>query len=173
MINLGNHPSSSRRSGIFGRTVALLGRLGDNQRNYLFTLKAMTEPITAALILGLAAQKFAESAAGKSAEKLIEQLWNKIAARFKGRKKAEAALTQLEASKGKDAEAEANLVRVLDAEMFEDDAFADQLQQMAQQIIHIQNQNQTQAMNTFVSNDSSQMRAVGQVYGTANLGDQK
>jgi hypothetical protein len=133
----------------------------------------MTDPITAATIAGLALSKFAESGASEAAKKLIENLWGEIASRFKGRKKAEEALTKLEASQGKDPETEANLVRVLDGEMFEDDAFAEQLQQMAQQIVTIQNQNQSQATNTFVSNDSSQMRAVGQVYGTANLGDQK
>lgn len=133
----------------------------------------MTDPITAAAIVGLAASKFAEAGASEAAKKLIENLWGEITNRFKGRKKAEEALAQLEAAKGDAPEAQANLVRVLDAEMFEDDAFAGQVQQMAQQIIQIQNQSQSQSSNTFTSNDSSQMRAVGQVYGTANLGDQK
>ncbi len=38
----------------------------------------MTEPIMKALIVGLAAQKFAEGAAGKSAEKLVEKLWTSL-----------------------------------------------------------------------------------------------
>ncbi len=129
--------------------------------------------MTAAAIAGLALSKFAESGASEAAKKLIENLWGAIATRFKGRKKAEEAIAQLEASQGKAPEAEANLVRVLDGELFEDDAFAERVQQLAQQIIQIQNQNQTQSSNTFTSNDNSQMRAVGQVYGTANLGDQK
>ncbi len=79
----------------------------------------------------------------------------------------------MEAAKGQAPEAEANLVRVLDGEMFEDDDFAGQVQQLAQQIIQAQNQNPVQASNTFTSNDNSHMRAVGQVQGTANLGDQK
>ncbi len=133
----------------------------------------MADPMTAAAIAGLALSKFAESGASEAAKKLIEGLWGAITTRFKGRKKAEEAIAQLEASQGKAPEAEANLVRVLDAEMFEDEAFAGQVQQLAQQIIQIQNQNQTQSSNTFTSNDNSQIRAVGQVYGTANLGDQK
>ena len=63
--------------------------------------------------------------------------------------------------------------KVLDAEFVEDEAFQQELQGLAQQIITIQNQVQSQATNTFTSQDQSQMRAVGQVYGTANLGDQK
>lgn len=133
----------------------------------------MADPITAGAIATIMLSKFAEAGASEAAKKLIENLWGAIATRFKGRKKAEAALAQLAAAQGKAPEAQANLVRVLDAEMFEDDAFAGQVQQMAQQIIQIQNQSQTQSNNTFTSNDISQMRAVGQVYGTANLGDQK
>jgi hypothetical protein len=55
----------------------------------------------------------------------------------------------------------------------EDEEFEASLKDLAQQIIQIQNQSQMQSNNTFTSNDSSTMRAVGQVYGTANLGDQK
>ncbi|NJN49684.1 MAG: hypothetical protein HC805_07870 [Alkalinema sp. RL_2_19] len=131
----------------------------------------MTEPITTALIVGLAAQKFAEGAAGKAAEKLIERLWETIATRFKGRKKVEAAIGQIQVSQ--DPAAMTKLEKVLDGEFVEDEEFEAQLKDLAQQIVQIQNQNQTQSMNTFTSNDSSQMRAVGQVYGTANLGDQK
>jgi hypothetical protein len=94
----------------------------------------MADPITAAVIVGLAASKFAESAAGKAAEKLVEQLWGAIATRFKGRKKAEEALAQLEAAKGKAPEAEANLVRVLDGELFEDDKFREALEKLVREI---------------------------------------
>ena len=133
----------------------------------------MADPITAGTITTLALSKFAEGTVSETAKKLVESLWSAIANRFKGRKKVEEAIAQLEASKGQAPEAEENLATVLKSEMFQDDAFAEQLQQMAQQITQIQNQNQTQATNTFTSNDNSQMRAVGQVYGTANFGDQK
>jgi len=133
----------------------------------------MTAPITAAVILGLAAQKFLEGAVGKTAEKLVEQLWTTIVARFQGRKKTEENLAAIVASQGKDPDALGKVEKVLDAEFVEDEAFQQELQGLAQQIITIQNQVQSQATNTFTSQDQSQMRAVGQVYGTANLGDQK
>jgi len=133
----------------------------------------MTAPITAAVILGLAAQKFLEGAVGKTAEKLVEQLWTTIVARFQGRKKTEENLAAIVASQGKDSDALVKVEKVLDAEFVEDEAFQQELQGLAQQIITIQNQVQSQATNTFTSQDQSQMRAVGQVYGTANLGDQK
>lgn len=133
----------------------------------------MAEPITTALIVGLAAQKFAEGAAGKSAEKLVEKLWNAIATRFAGRKKTEENLAAIEAAKGEDAGAIAKVTTVLEGEFVEDEDFAASLKDLAQQIVNIQNQSQTQSTNTFTSNDTSQMRAVGQVYGTANLGDSK
>jgi hypothetical protein len=133
----------------------------------------MTAPITAAVILGLVAQKFIEGAVGKTAEKLVEQLWTTIVARFQGRKKTEENLAAIVTSQGKDSDALVKVEKVLDAEFVEDEAFQQELQGLAQQIITIQNQVQSQATNTFTSQDQSQMRAVGQVYGTANLGDQK
>jgi hypothetical protein len=136
----------------------------------------MTDPITAAVIVGLATSKFAEGIAGKGAEKLVEQLWEAIASRFKGRKKAEEVLAQLETTQGKVPEAEANLVRVLDAEMFEDDTFATELQQMAQQIINIQNQNQVQSNNQFNidAKDNVRVNAIANLDATTvNFGDQK
>ncbi|NJN31300.1 MAG: hypothetical protein HC824_13395 [Synechococcales cyanobacterium RM1_1_8] len=119
----------------------------------------MADPITAGAIATIMLSKFAEAGASEAAKKLIENLWGAVAARFQGRKKAEAAIAQLEASQGKAPEAEANLVRVLDAEMFEDDAFAGQVQQMAQQIIQMQNQSQTQ--KTVTMNQANQDQAKG------------
>ncbi len=133
----------------------------------------MAEPITTALLVGLAAQKFAESAAGKAAEKLIERLWDAIAARFKGQQKMEENLAAIAAAKGNNPEAIEKVKTVLEAEFVEDEGFENELKDLAQQIITIQNQTQSQSSNTFISRDQSQMRAVGQVYGTANLGDQK
>ncbi len=133
----------------------------------------MAEPITTALIVGLAAQKFAEGAAGKSAEKLVEKLWGAIATRFAGRKKTEENLAAIVAAKGEDPGAIGKVATVLDGEFVEDEDFEASLKDLAQQIVNIQNQSQTQSTNTFTSNDTSQMRAVGQVYGTANLGDGK
>ncbi|NJR68408.1 MAG: hypothetical protein HC771_06840 [Synechococcales cyanobacterium CRU_2_2] len=87
----------------------------------------MTEPITTALIVGLAAQKFAESAAGKTAEKLIEQLWTAIANRFKGRKKTEENLAAIAAAKGNALDAQRKIETVLEAEFVEDEDFRAEL----------------------------------------------
>jgi hypothetical protein len=129
----------------------------------------MAEPITTALIVGLAAQKFVEGASSEAGKKLVGQLWDTIVARFKGRPKVEEAIGQIVATQ--DAGAIEKLGKVLDGEFVEDEGFEASLKDLAQQIIQIQSQ--TQSSNTFTSNDSSTMRAVGQVYGTANLGDQK
>jgi hypothetical protein len=133
----------------------------------------MAEPITTALIVGLAAQKFAEGAAGKAAEKLVEKLWTAIATRFAGRKKTEENLAAIEAAKGEDKGAIAKVTAVLEGEFVEDEAFEASLKELAQQIVNIQSQSQTTTTTSFVSNDQSQMRAVGVVHGTANLGDRQ
>jgi hypothetical protein len=88
----------------------------------------MAEPVTTALILTLAAQKFAEGAAGKAAEKLIERLWDAIADRFKGRKKTEENLKAIAIAKGEDAAALEKVETVLDAEFVEDEEFRGELE---------------------------------------------
>jgi predicted RNA binding protein with dsRBD fold (UPF0201 family) len=133
----------------------------------------MAEPITTALIVGLAAQKFAEGAAGKSAEKLVEKLWEAIVTRFSGRKKTEENLAAIEKAKGADVGAIEKVTAVLAGEFVEDEEFEASLKDLAQQIVNIQSQSQTATTVSFVSNDQSQMRAVGVVHGTANLGDGK
>ena len=133
----------------------------------------MTEPITTAIIVGLAAQKFAEGAAGKSAEKLVEKLWDAIVSRFSGRKKTEENLATIAAAKGQDAGAIGKVATVLEGEFVEDEEFEASLKDLAQQIMNIQSQSQTATTMSFVSNDQLQMRAVGVVHGTANLGDSK
>ncbi len=94
----------------------------------------MAEPITTALIVGLAAQKFAEGAAGKSAEKLIEKLWGAIASRFSGRKKTEENLATIAAAKGQDAGAIGKVVTVLDGEFVEDEEFEERLKAIVREI---------------------------------------
>ena len=133
----------------------------------------MADPITAAIIVGLAAQKFAEGAAGKSAEKLVERLWDAIVDRFKGKKKTEENLATIVAGKAEATDALRKVATVLEGEFVEDEGWRSELEALAQQIITIQNQSQSQSANTFTSQDNSQMRAAGQVYGTANFGDQK
>jgi hypothetical protein len=118
----------------------------------------MADPITAAVIVGLAAQKFAEGAAGKGAEKLVEQLWGAIAARFQDRKKTAENLAAIEAAKGKDAGAIEKVTTVLDGELVEDDEFAAEVQQLAQQIINIQNQSQSQKTVTMTQTNQDQSK---------------
>ena len=130
----------------------------------------MTEPITTAIIVGLAAQKFAEGAAGKSAEKLVKRLWDAIVSRFKGDKRAETALKTVETTKGSQDSLE-TLTTYVKEEMKGDQTFANDVQQLAQQIVNIQSQSQTATTTSFVSNDQSVMRAIGVVHGTANIGD--
>ena len=113
----------------------------------------MTEPITTAIIVGLAAQKFAEGAAGKSAEKLVERLWDAIATRFTGRKKTEENLATIAAAKGQDAGAIGKVATVLDGEFVEDEDFAASLKELAQQIVTIQHQSQSQQNNNNYGRD--------------------
>ncbi len=94
----------------------------------------MAEPITTALIVGLAAQKFAEGAAGKSAEKLVEKLWTAIATRFAGRKKTEENLAAIEAAKGEDKGAIAKVTTVLEGEFVEDEDFRSELEAIVREI---------------------------------------
>ena len=113
----------------------------------------MTEPITTAIIVGLAAQKFAEGAAGKSAEKLVEKLWDTIVSRFTGRKKTEENLATIAAAKGQDAGAIGKVATVLDGEFVEDEDFAASLKELAQQIVTIQHQSQSQQNNNNYGRD--------------------
>ena len=94
----------------------------------------MTEPITTAIIVGLAAQKFAEGAAGKSAEKLVERLWDTIVSRFSGRKKTEENLAAIEKAKGADVGAIGKVTVVLDAEFVEDEDFRAELEAIVREI---------------------------------------
>lgn len=113
----------------------------------------MMEPITTAIIVGLAAQKFAEGAAGKSAEKLVERLWDTIVSRFSGRKKTEENLATIAAAKGQDAGAIGKVATVLDGEFVEDEDFAASLKELAQQIVTIQHQSQSQQNNNNYGRD--------------------
>ena len=113
----------------------------------------MTDPITAAVIAGLAAQKFAEGAGGKAAEKLVEKLWSSIAARFKGKKKTEENLAAIAAGKAEATDALKKVATVLEGEFVEDEEWRSELETLAQQIITIQNQSQSQQNNNSYGRD--------------------
>ncbi len=111
----------------------------------------MAEPITTALIVGLAAGKFAEGAGGKAAEKLVEQLWGAIAGRFSGRKKTEENLAAIAASR--DGGAMEKVATVLAAEFVEDEVFEAEVRGLAEQIVQIQSQSQMQQGNNNYGRD--------------------
>lgn len=131
----------------------------------------MTDPVTltAAGIAALAASKFVEVAANKAAEIVtpavlktagsqIEALWTRIKRHFAGNKRAEAAIAQIEQEKS-----EAALTKLevyLDDELSDpaNQTFADDVRQMAQQIINVNQQNRTQTQNTFNTDARDQAR---------------
>ena len=106
----------------------------------------MTDPattITAGAILNLAFQEFAKSGAGEVAKKtvggaisLAKKLRNKITAKFKGNAKAEAVIAMVETDHSP--AALSKLEVYLDDVMADDAVFAEELRQVAQQIINIQ-----------------------------------
>ena len=124
----------------------------------------MTDPATAATVVSLAV-KFLEGMAGKSGETLMEKLWNAIKNRFAGRKKVEDAIAKIEANQ--DPAAVQTLTTVVDAEMIQDDDFAGEVQQLAQQIINLTH-NQTQTQNNL--NQGRDQFIVNQPTGDLKLG---
>jgi hypothetical protein len=107
------------------------------------------EPITAiaaAEIVKIAFQEFAKSGAGELAKKsvggaidLVKNLRDKIKAKFQGNERAEKALAEVE--QNGNSTALDKVKKYLDLELDEDEAFATEVRQIAQQIINIQNQN--------------------------------
>lgn len=106
------------------------------------------EPVStlaAGVIAKLAFDEFVKAGAGETAKqsvggaiKLVKLLCDKIQSQFKGNARAEAALAELE-QQGTPAALE-KVTEYLDLEMTKDRAFAGEVQQMAQQIVNIQNQ---------------------------------
>ena len=107
------------------------------------------EPIaalTATAIAKLAFDEFVKSGAGELAKQsisgtveLVKRLRDKIQARFKGNDRAEIALLEVE-KQGTPMMLE-KVARYLDIEMVEDETFATEIRQMAQEVINIQDQN--------------------------------
>ena len=98
--------------------------------------------LTGAAIAKLAFDEFVKSGAGEVAKKAvggaIEQLRSVIRKRFAGNKKAEDAIVKIEQERSPEALNELSVC--LDDEM-DDPQFAQTLQQLAYQVINIQNQN--------------------------------
>jgi phosphoribosylformylglycinamidine (FGAM) synthase PurS component len=107
----------------------------------------MIDPATiaAGAIAKLAFDEFVKSGAGEVAKKtvggaveLVKTLRDRIKAKFQGNERATAALSEVEQN-GSEAALE-KVGKYLDLEMDEEQGFADEVRQMAQQIINIQNQ---------------------------------
>jgi len=92
----------------------------------------MTDPITAATIAALAANKFIESGAGEAGKRLIENLWSAIANRFQNDDRAKRVLVAVETEQSP--EAIKKLEFYLDDEMTAAPEFADLLKQLVQEI---------------------------------------
>lgn len=119
----------------------------------------MTDPVTltAATLTALAASKFVGKAAEKAAEVVapavlkqasdkISELWETIKQKFAGNERAETALAKVEAG---DEAALAKLEVYLDDELTDpqNQTFAADVRQIAQQIINVQQQVQVQQTN--------------------------
>jgi hypothetical protein len=104
-----------------------------------------TTAIAAAKVAELAFNEFIKSGAGEIAKKtvggaidLVKNLRDKIKAKFQGNERAEKAIAEVE-KEGNSAALD-KVTKYLDLELVEDEAFATEVRQIAQQIIN-QNQN--------------------------------
>ncbi len=132
--------------------------------------------LTAGTIAQLAFSEFVKSGAGEVAKKslggaidLAKHLRSKIAAKFKGNSQAEVALSEVEED-GNSADLE-RVIKYLDVEMKKDDAFATELQQVAQQIINYKNQNQdTKLLKQQNINHGRDQNIINQPQGDIRIG---
>lgn len=137
--------------------------------------------LTGTAIAKLAFDEFIKSGAGELAKKsvggAIEQLQSTIKRRFAGKNpKAEAAITTLEADSdgyGNKIAALNELFVYLDDEMA-DLLFAENLQQLAQQVINIGKQGQHNATFAIDAKDNVRVNAINELNATTvNFGDQR
>jgi hypothetical protein len=112
--------------------------------------------LAAGAIVKIAFDEFVKSGAGEVAKKtvggaveLVKNLQARIRAKFQGNKRATAALAELEQD-GSDAALE-KVGKYLDLEMDEEQGFADEVRQMAHQIINIQNQSTKQIERQYIN----------------------
>lgn len=98
--------------------------------------------IAASAIAKLAFDEFVKSGAGEVAKELVKNLRERIKAKFQGNERATAALAEVEQN-GSEAALE-KVSNYLNTEMLEEKDFADEVRQMAHQIINIQSQSTTQ-----------------------------
>jgi hypothetical protein len=124
----------------------------------------MIDPATiaAGAIAKIAFDEFVKAGAGEIAKKtvgggveLVKALRDRIKAKFQGNERATAALAEMEQN-GSEAALE-KVGKYLDLEMDEEQEFADEVRQMAQQIINIQNQTTTQIKRQYINQGRDQI----------------
>jgi adenosyl cobinamide kinase/adenosyl cobinamide phosphate guanylyltransferase len=126
------------------------------------------EPVTlaAGAIAQLAFNEFIKSSAGEAAKKLTGEALAKandlrkaIWAKFKGNARAETALAEVE-KEGTPAALD-KVTKYLDLEMDEDQTFASEVRQLAQQIVNIQNQTAETADRIYKQNAGRDIFNIG------------
>lgn len=138
----------------------------------------MMEPVTTATAIAatklveLAFNEFVKSGAGEIAKKtvgstidLVKNLRDKIKAKFQGNERAEKALAEVE-KEGNSAALD-KVTKYLDLELDEDEAFAKEVRQIAQQIINIQNQNNSSREYNNYGRDQINIETI---YGNPKIG---
>lgn len=124
----------------------------------------MIDPATiaASAIAKIAFDEFVKAAAGEVAKKtvggaveLVKTLRDRIKAKFQGNERATAALAEVQQN-GSEAALE-KVSKYLDLEMDEEQGFADEVRQMAHQIINIQNQSNTQIERQYINQGRDQI----------------
>jgi hypothetical protein len=118
--------------------------------------------LAAGAIVKLAFDEFVKARAGAAAKEtvtgaveLIKSLRERIKAKFQGNERATAALAEVERD-GSEAALE-KVGKYLDLEMDEEQGFADEVRQMAHQIINIQNQSNTQIERQYINQGRDQI----------------
>lgn len=137
----------------------------------------MMEPISslaAGAIVKLAFDEFVKSSAGEVAKRsvggaidLVKNLRTKIKAKFQGDARAEKAIQAIEQEHSQPALIK--LETYLDDVMHEDAAFASEIQQIAEQIINIQNQSTT-TLNQQNFNYGRDQNIINQPQGDIRIG---
>jgi hypothetical protein len=124
----------------------------------------MIDPATiaAGAIAKLAFDEFVKAGAGEVAKKtvggaveLVKALRDRIRAKFQGNERAMAALAEVERD-GSEAALE-KVGKYLDLEMDEEQGFADEVRQIAHQIINIQNQSDIQIERQYINQGRDQI----------------
>jgi hypothetical protein len=140
----------------------------------MFDPASIAAGITANAIAKLAFDEFVKAGAGEAAKatfsgaiELVKGLRDKIRAKFQGNSRAEAALTAVEQSGS--LTALTKLEVYLDDAMTEDEVFASEIRQVAQQIINIQNQNTT-TLNQQNINYGRDQNIINQPQGDIRIG---